>query len=131
MTMDTEYFKNEVDALWARTKAGELPREARFQAIEELTERYVIARGESPPPAQLDRLATLCLYEEVTDPNVHKMLHEAEPVMSDTQYGRRKKREWDREEISVGPAHVTGKRMTTYKDDNETLKVGKTTYYLR
>lgn len=125
-----------IDELWAQTKAGNLPREfngqsPRFAAIERLTDDYITATGKRPEPAQLDKLATLCLYEEVTDPNEHKMLHEPEPVLSDRQYDRRKKREWWREEIEVGEAHVTGKRATMFKDENDTLQCAKTTYYLR
>ncbi|WP_102271292.1 hypothetical protein [Cytobacillus massiliigabonensis] len=129
--MTSNELNARIDELWAKTKAGELPREERFAAIERLTDEYITATGKRPEPAQLDRLATLCLYEEVTDPNEHKMLHEPEPVLSDRQYDRRKKREWWREEIEVGAAHVTGKRATMFKDENDTLQCAKTTYYLR
>lgn len=120
-----------IDELWAQTKSGILPRGMRFWAIEALTDEYIALNGKRPPVEALDRLATLCLYEEVTDQNEHKMTHEPEPIMSDRQYDRRKGREWWREEISVGPAHVTGRRKSTFTDDDETLQVGKTSYYLR
>lgn len=74
-----------IDELWAQTKAGNLPRAERFKAIESLTDEYIAATGKRPEPAQLDRLATLCLYEEITDPHPDKMTRDEFPIMSDTQ----------------------------------------------
>lgn len=129
--MNNEQFNAQIDELWAQTKAGNLPRGARFEAIERLTEEYAAANGKRPPVNALDRLATLCLYEEITDPNEHKMTHEDEPVLSDRQYDRRKKREWWREEIEIGPAHITGKRATTFIDADNTMQSAKSASYLR
>lgn len=87
--MTNAEFKAAVDELWAQTKAGKLPREQRFKAIEDVTERYVLANGKTPETTQLDRLATLCLYEEVTDPHPDKMTRDEYPIMSDTQQEER------------------------------------------
>jgi hypothetical protein len=55
-----------------------------------LTDEYIESTGKRPDTAQLDRLATLCLYEEITDDNPWKMKQDEYPVMSDEQYARRK-----------------------------------------
>lgn len=78
-----------INDLWAQTKAGNLPREQRFRAIEQLTDAYYQASGKLPDTAALDRLATLCLYEEVTDSRSNKMKAQKQPIMSDNQYRRR------------------------------------------
>ncbi|KQL18842.1 hypothetical protein [Cytobacillus solani] len=87
--MTSNEFNAKIDELWSQTKAGNLPREERFVAIERLTDRYITATGKRPDPSQLDRLATLCLYEEVTDDRPDKMTLEEYPIMSDEQYARR------------------------------------------
>lgn len=78
-----------IDELWANTKAGKMPRQERFVAIEELTEEYIRITGKRPEPAQLDRLATLCLYEEVTDNDLHKSRNQEFPFQSERQEERR------------------------------------------
>lgn len=83
--MTNEELNERINELWAQTKAGKLPRQARFAAIEQLTEEYIAANGRRPDPAMLDRLATLCLYEEVTDHHPDKMTRDEYPIMSDTQ----------------------------------------------
>lgn len=87
--MNFEQFSEKINELWAQTKAGKLPRKERFAAIERLTDEYIAATGRRPNPAQLDRLATLCLYEEVTDATPDKMTVNEYPIMSDEQYARR------------------------------------------
>lgn len=87
--MTNEQFNEAITELWALSKAGLLPRVERFQAIESLTERYYSANDKVPEMEQLDRLATLCLYEEVTDRNEHKIAHNDYPIMSERQQERR------------------------------------------
>ncbi|MDQ0154931.1 hypothetical protein [Robertmurraya andreesenii] len=74
-----------IDELWTQTKAGNLPREQRFKAIEALTDEYVVTVGQRPDHTQLDRLATLCLYEEVTDATPWKTRNTERPIHSDRQ----------------------------------------------
>ncbi|KYC67186.1 hypothetical protein [Heyndrickxia coagulans] len=83
--MTNEELNARINELWMATKRGKLPRQARFAAIEQLTEEYMAATGRRPDPAMLDRLATLCLYEEITDPHPDKMARDEYPIMSDTQ----------------------------------------------
>ncbi|MEK4970696.1 hypothetical protein MKX29_24130 [Cytobacillus sp. FSL R7-0696] len=106
--MNNAQFNERVNELWAQTKAGNLPRPSRFEAIEALTEQYYVANGKMPDAGALDRLATLCLYEEVTDPHPDKMTRDEYPIMSDEQYARRtegkhvKKGDFPKGEIALG-----------------------------
>ncbi|MEK5109855.1 hypothetical protein MHI57_24650 [Cytobacillus sp. FSL K6-0129] len=88
--MNNAQFNERVNELWAQTKAGNLPRPSRFEAIEALTEEYFVANGKMPDAGALDRLSTLCLYEEVTDPHPDKMTRDEYPIMSATQEEERK-----------------------------------------
>ncbi|MEH7521702.1 hypothetical protein V7149_00245 [Bacillus sp. JJ1503] len=101
--MTSNEFNSKIDELWSQTKAGNLPREERFAAIEALTVEYVSATGKRPDPAQLDRLATLCLYEELTDPHPDKMARDEYPIMSDSQEEERHK-----DEVSLTWAESVG-----------------------
>jgi hypothetical protein len=83
-------FKTYVDELFAATKRGEhANRQKRMTVIHELIDAYIAATGERPDSTQLDRLATLCLYEEITDNHPDKMAREEYPIMSEEQYARR------------------------------------------
>jgi hypothetical protein len=88
-----------ITELQAATKRGELPRELRIVKIEALTEAYFAEHGEMPDGVALERLADLVLYEELTDPNIHKVAHNEYPFLSEYQFDRR-----DSRESSVGDA---------------------------
>ena len=84
--MTYEEFERVVGELWQRTKNGELrDRQARFAEIERVIDEYITKYGQRPNQRLLDRLATLCLYEEITDPHPDKMSRNEFPIMSDTQ----------------------------------------------
>jgi hypothetical protein len=87
--MTKEEFNANIDELYTKTKAGLLPREARFKAVEALVDKYVDTNGKTPEVTQLDRLSTLCLYEEITNPHPDKMTREEYPILSDTQQEER------------------------------------------
>lgn len=80
----------EITKLQTATKRGELPREVRLVKIEQLTEDYFAKTGEVPDGKALERLADLCLYEELTDSRPDKMTLEEYPIMSEIQESRRK-----------------------------------------
>ena len=75
------------------TKRGEMPRELRLVKIEALTEDYFAKVGEMPDAVALERLADLCLYEELTDSNEHKISQTEYPFLSERQFDRRDSRE--------------------------------------
>lgn len=81
------------------TKRGEMPREVRLGRIDELTEDYFAKTGEWPDAITLERLSDLVLYEELTDPNIHKVAHTEYPFLSEHQFDRR-----DNRESAVGDA---------------------------
>jgi len=96
--MNFEQFNARINELWAQTKAGKLDRRSRFAAIERLTDEYIAATGRRPDPSQLDRLATLCLYEEVTDATPWKTRNTEYPVHSERQ-----REEIERHEVGMAP----------------------------
>jgi hypothetical protein len=49
--------------------------------------------GEWPDAVALERLADLCLYEELTDNNEHKISQTEYPFLSERQFDRRDSRE--------------------------------------
>lgn len=118
--MTNEELNARINELWTATKRGELPRQARFDAIERLTDEYIEATDRRLDPAMLDRLATLCLYEEVTDNRSNKMKTEDLPIMSGNQYRRRKEGKHVRSELAAG--EVTLKRAQEYGTDNRNYR---------
>jgi hypothetical protein len=83
-----------ITELHATTKRGELPREVRLVRIEELTEEYFARTGELPDEKALERLADLCLYEELYNTSLTKMQDEEYPIMSERQFDRRQNAEF-------------------------------------
>lgn len=112
-------FKRYVDELFARAKRGDLAdRAERIALIDALIESYIAATGQRPDSVQLDRLATLCLREELTDKHDKwKAKHEEYPFLSDSQY---LKRTWKDVDISAVDATTAeeGKRRTRTKYEN-------------
>jgi hypothetical protein len=83
----------DITLLQQATKRGEMPRALRIVRIEELTDDYYAKAGEMPDIVALERLADLVLYEELTDPNIHKVAHTEYPFLSEHQFDRRDSRE--------------------------------------
>lgn len=78
-----------IDGLFTQDKAVKLPRETRLLASDSLVESYVKHTGSRPPSAQLGRLATLILRDELADPHPDKMSREEYPILSEEQHSRR------------------------------------------
>jgi hypothetical protein len=101
----------EITKLQAATKRGELPRELRLVKIEQLTEEYFAKTGEMPDGTALEKLADLCLYEELTDDDRMKVRNNEYPFLSDTQLARRQEgkhaRKQDNPNIEV-PLGIAG-----------------------
>jgi hypothetical protein len=97
-------FKTLIDDLFARAKRGEpelADRSKRMKLVEDLTEAYITQTGERPDHAQLDRLATLILREELTDKDRMKMRKNEYPIMSDEQLARRQEGKHKRDEDGI------------------------------
>ncbi|CAM3636534.1 hypothetical protein [Mesobacillus zeae] len=82
-----------ITELQQATKRGEMPREVRIVKIEALVEDYFAKAGEMPDSTALERLADLCLHEELTDTNEHKISQTEYPFLSERQFDRRDNRE--------------------------------------
>jgi hypothetical protein len=85
-------FKRYIDELFTYAKvAGRYAgynladRAERMALIDELIESYIAATGQRPDSVQLDRLATLCLREELTDSTPYKVRNTEYPISSDRQ----------------------------------------------
>lgn len=84
--MTAQEFAGKINDIWTKTKTGKLrDRQARFAVIERLVDEYIAKNGKRPEPEQLDRLATLCLYEEITDDTPWKVRNTERPILSDRQ----------------------------------------------
>jgi hypothetical protein len=107
-----------ITKLKAATKRGEVPREVRLVNIEELTEMYREATGEWPDGVALERLADLCLYEELTDDDRMKVRNNEYPIMSETQIARRQEgvhaRSGTSGEVPLGAADSVGTDGKSY-----------------
>lgn len=91
--MTKEQLHEAITQLQMDTKRGKLPRELRLVKIEQLTEDYYAKTGEMPDGVALERLADLCLYEELTDPNPDKVTKAEYPFLSEHQFEERYKAE--------------------------------------
>jgi hypothetical protein len=109
-----------IDELWAQTKAGNLPREERFKAIEQLTDEYIEATGNRPDPDQLDRLASLCLYEELSDDTPWKTQNTEYPIHS-----ARQQEEIEKNEVNMAPPDKSGKPTRRKRSDYENTVANK------
>jgi hypothetical protein len=101
-----------ITELQQATKRGEMPREVRLGKIEVLTEGYYAKAGEMPDVVALERMADLCLHEELYNPSLTKMQDEEYPIMSERQYDRRQNTEF-----------ATGKRLDQNAADGQSHAV--------
>jgi hypothetical protein len=89
MATHKEELHEAITQLQQVTKRGELPREVRLGRIEALAEDYYAKAGEMPDSTALERMADLCLYEELTDTDRMKVRNNEYPFFSETQLARR------------------------------------------
>jgi hypothetical protein len=62
--------------------------ERRKKATNDLIERYVQARGETPSPALLERLANVILSDELGDKTKRRKSNDRPPIYTDAQLMR-------------------------------------------
>jgi hypothetical protein len=65
----------------------------RFTKIESLIEDYFAKTGEMPDSVILERMADICLYEELTDTDRMKVRNNEYPFLSETQFEERRSAE--------------------------------------
>lgn len=85
--MSTEEFEQGVELI--ESSCSDMNREQRMNAVEKLTDEYVMAHGDKPRGPLLERLADVILYEELSDKRPNKMQAEEYPIMSEWQRSRR------------------------------------------
>lgn len=98
-------------------------RDVRAEEIKSLTDAYVGRVGERPEPKQLERLADLLLYEELSNTHPDKMTREEYPIMSDYQLSRRHSRE-----VSMKVAEEYGVDRRNYKPPFRRKRTRKETW---
>ncbi|MFB5690206.1 hypothetical protein [Bacillus cereus] len=100
-------------------------RDVRAQEIKSLTDAYVGTVGERPEPKQLERLADLMLYEELSNTHPDKMAREEYPIMSDHQLSRRHSGE-----VSMKVAEEYGSDKRCYKPPVRRKRTRKETWQI-
>jgi hypothetical protein len=89
MTTYKEQIHEDITQLQQATKRGEMPREVRLGRLGALAEEYFAKAGEMPDGVALERMADLCLWEELTDNDRMKVRNNEYPFFSETQLARR------------------------------------------
>jgi hypothetical protein len=89
MATHKEELHEAITQLQTATKRGEMPRELRLGKIEALAEDYYAKAGEMPDSTALERMADLCLHEELTDTDRMKVRKNEYPILSEHQFDRR------------------------------------------
>ncbi|MGN4664753.1 hypothetical protein ACTFRP_02465 [Bacillus cereus group sp. MYBK234-1] len=100
-------------------------RDVRAKEIKLLTDAYVGTVGERPEPKQLERLADLLLYEELSNTHPDKMAREEYPIMSDYQLSRRHSGE-----VSMKVAEEYGVDRRCYKPPVRRKRTRKETWQI-
>ncbi|MED0799341.1 hypothetical protein P4T18_18185 [Bacillus inaquosorum] len=91
--MDKTLLHETITEMYKRTKAGKLARQERIEETMALVNAYYDSTGEQPDVAALDRMANLIIYEELSDSHPDKVTRNEYPIMSETQFEERYKRE--------------------------------------
>ncbi|WP_232673915.1 hypothetical protein [Bacillus velezensis] len=91
--MDKTILHETITEMYTLTKAGKMTRRERIEAITALADAYYDSTGEQPELSALERMANLVLHEELSDAHPDKVTREEYPIMSETQFEERYKRE--------------------------------------
>ncbi|TFI48184.1 hypothetical protein E4O93_09060 [Diaphorobacter sp. DS2] len=130
-TAMTNDFNDVIDDIRRKTKAGELPREARIAEIDRATEEWFARTGKMPDAKQLERLADLILHEELTDTDRMKVRNNEYPFFSDSQLDERYRSEAsfklaDEQGVDGANHKPPVKRMRSRREDYLIDKKAKT-----
>ncbi|EOO19996.1 hypothetical protein [Bacillus cereus] len=124
-TQFESYVNTLVTALRDSDSGAISNRDVRAEEIKALTDAYVGAVGQRPEPKQLERLADLLLYEELSDTHPDKMTLAEYPIMSDHQLSRRHSRE-----VSMKVAEEYGSDKRCYKPPVRRKRTRKETWQI-
>jgi len=83
-----------VDLLFKLAKMGDSKPQDRIYRVEAMTEAYFKEFGKHLGSVVLNRLASLILYDELSNPHPDKMTREEYPIMSDSQRDEREEKEF-------------------------------------
>ncbi|EJR82867.1 hypothetical protein COK65_30620 [Bacillus thuringiensis] len=119
------YVNMLINCLRERDSSSISNRNVRAKEIKLLTDAYVEAVGERPEPKQLERLADLLLYEELSNTHPDKMAREEYPIMSDYQLSRRHSGE-----VSMKVAEEYGSDRRNYKPPLRRKRTRKETWQI-
>ncbi|PFE80053.1 hypothetical protein CN333_00220 [Bacillus thuringiensis] len=100
-------------------------RDVRAKEIKSLTDAYVGMVGERPESKQLERLADLLLYEDLSNTHPDKMTLAEYPIMSDHQLSRRQSGE-----VSMKVAEEYGVDRRNYKPPVRRKRTRKETWQI-
>lgn len=78
-----------IDKLFTQAKTLNTDRQTRLNATDDLIEAYFAHTEKAPDGNHLERMATLILRDELTDPHPDKMSRAEYPIMSDSQRDER------------------------------------------
>ncbi|GAF23270.1 hypothetical protein JCM19047_3076 [Bacillus sp. JCM 19047] len=128
--MTEQYLLDRMEDLKIHAKTGAMSRPGRFKEIEKLIEAYYDQHEKVPPSYMLEKLASLCLHEELSNRNSHKMAHECFPILTDHQHARRNKREKVYHQIEFRRSPITGSRSVSYVSEDNSHTKGKQVFYV-
>lgn len=130
----TEQAHAYTDLLWHLAQAdkrGGSPSLAsdRCASVDVLCEAHYAQLGRMPDSNVLERLASLILFDELTDTHPDKVTREDYPILSDSQLEEREKGEYLLDDVVFGRDATIGHKTTTYEDDNGVMRSARKRLY--
>lgn len=110
-----------VDLLFKLAKMDKSEAGDRIYRVEAMTEAYFEKFDKHLGSDVLSRLASLILYDELTDPHPDKMTLGEYPIMSDSQHDERKKKEFSEQLMQDTSTDYVDHRIKT-RDSNRKMR---------
>lgn len=110
-----------VDLLYKLAKMSDSSAQDRIYRVEAMTEAYFSTFGKHLDSVVLGRLASLILYDELTDPHPDKMTLEDYPILSDSQRVEREKKEFSEKLMQDFSVDYVDHRIKT-RDGNRKIR---------
>ena len=130
----TEQAHAYADLLWSLAQADKrvgIPSKAadRCVSVDVLCEAHYAQVGQMPDSNVLERLASLILFDELSDSHPDKVTREEYPILSDSQLDEREKDERLVGEVMFGRDATVGYRTSTYEDDDGVTRSARKRLY--